>query len=449
MEINRPLPQNLEAEQAVLGALIIEGSLISQVLEILTSEDFYKDSHKKIISAMIDLDRESNPIDLLTVFEILKAKGQILEDVGGSSYLTYLTEVVPTTANINYYAQIVKEKSILRNLVVTASNIAKQGHEDGVDVDDLVDRAEHSILEVGQNRVKPSFYDTNMLASGALEMIEALSKRKEHLTGVSTGFERLDYLTSGFQASDLIIIAARPGLGKTSFCLNVASHAAIGSKKNIALFSLEMTKEQLMLRLLSMRAKVSYSSIRSGYIGNKDREKLVKAADLYSKANIYIDDTAAISSLELRAKARRLSKDKGLDLIMVDYLQLMRGSRRTDTREREIAEISSSLKSLAKELSVPVIAVSQLSRQPESRSDKRPQLSDLRESGALEQDADLVMFIHRADAYKKKSDEKDGTAELIIAKQRNGPTGSIKLAFLESQGIPSFENLDEEHEDAF
>ena len=405
MELNRPLPQNLEAEQAVLGALIIEGSLISQVLEILIEEDFYKDSHKKIISAMIDLDRESKPIDLLTVFEFLKAKGQMLEDVGGSNYLTYLTEIVPTTANISYYAQIVKEKSILRNLVVTASDIAKQSHEEGVDVDDLVDRAEHSILEIGQNRVKPSFYNTNTLAPGALEMIDALSKRKEHLTGVSTGFERLDHLTSGFQASDLIIIAARPGLGKTSFCLNVASHAAIMNNKNIALFSLEMTKEQLMLRLLSMKAKVSYSSIRSGYIGDKDLEKLVKAADLYSKANIYIDDTAAISSLELRAKARRLSKDKGLDLIMVDYLQLMRGSRRTDTREREIAEISSSLKSLAKELSVPVIAVSQLSRQPESRTDKRPQLSDLRESGALEQDADLVMFIHRADAYKNKSDE--------------------------------------------
>ncbi len=449
MELNRPLPQNLEAEQAVLGALIIEGSLISQVLEILIEEDFYKDSHKKIISAMIDLDRESKPIDLLTVFEFLKAKGQMLEDVGGSNYLTYLTEIVPTTANISYYAQIVKEKSILRNLVVTASDIAKQSHEEGVDVDDLVDRAEHSILEVGQNRVKPSFYNTNMLASGALEMIEALSKRKEHLTGVPTGFERLDHMTSGLQAADLIIIAARPGLGKTSLCLNIATHCAIFNKNNVAIFSLEMTKEQLMLRMLSIQAKVSYSSIRSGYIGNKDLEKLVKAADVYSKANIYIDDTAAISSLELRAKARRLSKDKGLDLIMVDYLQLMRGSRRTDTREREIAEISSSLKSLAKELSVPVIAVSQLSRQPESRTDKRPQLSDLRESGALEQDADLVMFIHRADAYKNKSDEKDGTAELIISKQRNGPTGSIKLAFLESQGIPSFENLDEEHEDAF
>jgi replicative DNA helicase len=449
MELNRPLPQNLEAEQAVLGALIIEGSLINQVLEILTAEDFYKDSHKKIVSAMIDLDRESKPIDLLTVFEFLKAKGQLLEDVGGSNYLTYLTEIVPTTANINYYAQIVKEKSILRNLVVTASDIAKQSHEDGIDVDDLVDRAEHSILEVGQNRVKPSFYDTNMLASGALEMIEALSKRKEHLTGVPTGFERLDHMTSGLQSSDLIIIAARPGLGKTSFCLNVATHSAIINKKNVAIFSLEMTKEQLMLRMLSIQAKVSYSSIRSGYIGGKDLEKLVKSADIYSKANIYIDDTPAIGSLELRAKARRLSKDKGLDLIMVDYLQLMRGSRRADTREREIAEISSSLKSLAKELSVPVIAVSQLSRQPESRTDKRPQLSDLRESGALEQDADLVMFIHRADAYKSKSDEKDGTAELIIGKQRNGPTGSIKLAFLESQGIPSFENLDEEHEDAF
>ena len=284
MELNRPLPQNLEAEKAVLGALIIEGSLISQVLEILIEEDFYKDSHKKIISAMIDLDRESKPIDLLTVFEFLKAKGQMLEDVGGSNYLTYLTEIVPTTANISYYAQIVKEKSILRNLVVTASDIAKQSHEEGVDVDDLVDRAEHSILEIGQNRVKPSFYNTNMLAPGALEMIDALSKRKEHLTGVSTGFERLDHMTSGFQASDLIIIAARPGLGKTSFCLNIASNAVLNNGLIVGMFSLEMSKEQLMLRLLSMKSKVNFSNIRSGYIKDDDLEKLVEAAEHFSRS---------------------------------------------------------------------------------------------------------------------------------------------------------------------
>ena len=447
MEISRPLPQNIEAEQAVLGALIIEGSLINEVLEVLTPDDFYRDSHKNILNAMIELDKATNPIDILTVFEFLKSKDHMLEDVGGSNYLTYLTEIVPTTANITYYSKIVKEKSILRNLVLTASDIAKRSHEEGIDVDELVDKAEHSILEVGQNRVKPSFYNTSTLASEALELIEILSSRKELIIGVSTGFEKLDYLTSGLQSSDLIIIAARPSLGKTSFCLNIASHAAIAHQKKIGIFSLEMTKEQLMLRMLSVQSKVSYSGIRSGFIGKKDLEKLAKAAEIYSNVNISIDDTPAISVLELRAKARRLKKDKGLDLIIVDYLQLMRGGNRTETREREIAEISSSLKSLAKELAIPVIAVSQLSRQPESRPDKRPQLSDLRESGALEQDADLVMFIHRVDAYKTKAEEKDGTAELIIAKQRNGPTGSVKLAFLESQGVPSFENLDEEHED--
>lgn len=445
MELNRPLPQNIEAEQAVLGAIIIEGNLINQVLEILTPEDFYKDSHKIVMNAMVELDRKGEPIDILTVFEFLKSKDHSLEDVGGSSYLTFLTETVPTTANVTHYARLVKEKSILRTLVSTATDIAKKSHEEGIDVEALMDRAEHSILEVGQNRVKPSFYDTSELASKALEYIETLSNRKELITGVSTGFERLDYMTAGLQNSDLIIIAARPGLGKTSFCLNIATHSAILHGKKIGMFSLEMTKEQLMLRMLSIHGKVSYSNIRSGFINKKDLEKLVKSAEIYSNVDIFIDDTPAISVLELRAKARRLKKDKGLDLIMVDYLQLMRGGSRTETREREIAEISSSLKSLAKELSIPVIAVSQLSRQPESRSDKRPQLSDLRESGALEQDADLVMFIHRADAYKTKAEEKDGTAELIIAKQRNGPTGSIKLAFLESQGVPSFENLDEEH----
>jgi len=447
MELNRPLPQNIEAEQAVLGALIIEGNLINQVLEILSPEDFYKESHKKVMNAMIELDKNGEPIDILTVFEFLKSRDHMLEDVGGSSYLTFLTETVPTTANVSHYARLVKEKSILRTLVSTATDIAKKSHEEGIDVDDLMDRAEHSILEVGQNRVKPSFYDTSMLASKALEYIETLSNRKELITGVSTGFEKLDYMTAGLQNSDLIIIAARPGLGKTSFCLNIATHAAILHGKKMGIFSLEMTKEQLMLRMLSIHGKVSYSNIRSGFINKKDLEKLVRSAEVYSNVDIFIDDTPAISVLELRAKARRLKKDRGLDLIMVDYLQLMRGGRRTDTREREIAEISSSLKSLAKELSIPVIAVSQLSRQPESRSDKRPQLSDLRESGALEQDADLVMFIHRADAYKTKTEEKDGTAELIIAKQRNGPTGSVKLAFLESQGVPSFENLDEEHAD--
>jgi len=445
--LSRPLPQNIEAEQAVLGAVIIESTVINQVLEILIPEDFYKEAHRKIFNSMIDLDRENKPIDLLTLFDHLKSNGNLLEEVGESSYLTYLTELVPTTENVNYYAKLVKEKSIIRKLVMAATDIAHRGNDENVDLDEFIDRAEQTILDIAQNKIKPSFYDSRELAVKALEIIEQLHARKELITGIPTGFEKLDYLTSGLQPSDLVIIAGRPGLGKTSLTLNIAAYAAMEHGISIGIFSLEMTKEQLMLRMLSNKSKVNYSNIRSGYIKDEDLEKLVHAADELGQAKIYIDDTPAISVLEIRAKTRRQKRDKGLDMIIVDYLQLMRGSRRVESREREIAEISGSLKALAKELSIPVIAVSQLSRQTETRSDRRPQLADLRESGAIEQDADLVLFIHRADVYRKDPEEKDGIAELIIGKQRNGPTGTIKLAFLEKQGVPSFENLAPEYED--
>ena len=447
--LSRPLPQNIEAEQAVLGAILLESSVINQVLEVLIPEDFYKDAHRKIFNAMIDLDRDNKPIDLLTLFDHLKARGNLLEEVGESSYLTYLTELVPTTENVNYYAKLVKEKSIVRNLVMAATDIAHRGNDENVDLDEFIDRAEHTILDIAQNKIKPSFYDSRELAVRALEIIEQLHARKELITGIPTGFEKLDYMTSGLQSADLVIVAARPGLGKTSISLNIAAHAAMEHGRSIGIFSLEMTKEQLMLRMLSNKSKVNYSNIRSGYIKDDDLEKLVHAADELGQAKIYIDDTPAITVLEIRAKARRQQRDKGLDMIIVDYLQLMRGSRRSESREREIAEISGSLKALAKELSIPVIAVSQLSRQTESRSDRRPQLADLRESGAIEQDADLVLFIHRADVYRKDPEEKDGIAELIIGKQRNGPTGTIKLAFLEKRGVPSFENLAPGYEDDY
>lgn len=443
----RPLPQNIEAEQAVLGSILLESAVINQVLEVLIPEDFYKDAHRKIFNAMIDLDRDNKPIDLLTLFDHLKSNGNLLEEVGESSYLTYLTELVPTTENVDYYAKLVKEKSIVRNLVMAATDIAHRGNDENVDLDEFIDRAEHTILDISQNKIKPSFYDSRFLANKALELIEELHARKELITGISTGFEKLDYLTSGLQAADLVIVAARPGLGKTSIALNIAAHAALEHGNAIGIFSLEMTKEQLMLRMLSNKSKVNYSSIRSGYIKDEDLEKLVHAADELGQSKIYIDDTPAISVLEIRAKARRQQRDKGLDLIIVDYLQLMRGSRRVESREREIAEISGSLKALAKELSIPVIAISQLSRQTETRSDRRPQLADLRESGAIEQDADLVLFIHRADVYRKDPEEKDGIAEVIIGKQRNGPTGTVKLAFLEKRGVPSFENLAPDYED--
>lgn len=444
----RPLPQNEDAEQSTLGAILIDSGAINQVIEVLTADDFHREAHRKIFSAIVELDRSSKPIDILTVFNYMKSKGQLLEEVGGSSYLTYLTGVVPSTVNVEYYAKLVKEKAILRRLVIAATEIANRGYEEGMSVDEAVDLAEKAIFDVAQHKVKPSFYESRELAAKALEIIETLHERKELITGVPTGFEKLDHMTSGLQPSDLIIVAARPGLGKTSFCLNIAAHAAIENRNPVGIFSLEMTKDQLMLRMLSSRAKVDYSKIRSGYIKDEELAKLVNAAKIFGQAKIYIDDTPAIGVLELRAKARRQKREKGLDLIIVDYLQLMRGSGRTETREREIAEISGSLKALAKELDIPVIAVSQLSRQTEARADKRPQLSDLRESGALEQDADVVAFIHRADAYKKP-DERDGIAEVIIGKQRNGPTGVVRLAFLDKLGVPSFENLAEGYEEIF
>jgi len=446
--LSRPLPQNIEAEQAVLGAVIIDGEVINQVLNILTNGDFYKEAHRKIFDAMIQLERDNKPIDIVTLFDYMKSSGQLLEDVGGSSYLTYLTEVVPTTVNVEYYAKLVKEKSILRKLVIAATDIANRGYDEGVNVDEFIDRAEHTILDISQHKVKPTFFESRELAAKALEIIETLHAKKELITGIPTGFERLDYMTTGLQPSDLVIIAARPGLGKTSFCLDIAAHSTIERGYSVGIFSLEMTKEQLMLRMLAGNAKVNYSDIRSGYIKDQDLERLVKTADTFSQAKLYIDDTPAISVLELRAKARRQKKEKGLDLVIVDYLQLMRGSGVTETREREIAEISGSLKSLAKELSIPIIAVSQLSRQTEARSDRRPQLADLRESGALEQDADIVIFIHRADAYRKNRDERDGIAEIIIGKQRNGPTGVVKLSFLaDSRGVPSFADIAQEEYD--
>lgn len=438
-----PLPRSEEAERAVLGSILIEDSSIDQVQEILTEEDFYDENHAKIMACMSELDRENSPIDVLTLYERMESKGN-LEEVGGAAYLAYLTSVVPTAENVGHYAKIVKDRSVQRKLVLTATDIANRGYGPDLNVDEFIDSAEQKILDIAQNKIKPSFWHSRDLAPKTIQNIELLQERKELITGVRTGFEKLDHLTSGLQNSDLIIVAARPGAGKTSLCLNVISNAAINEGLSVGMFSLEMTKEQLMMRLFSIRSKVSFSTMRSGYLNDDEVERLFAAAGDYAKANIFIDDTPALTVLEIRAKSRRLKKDDNLDLVIVDYLQLMRGNSRNETREREIAEISGSLKALAKELEIPVIAISQLSRQTESRTDRSPQLSDLRESGAIEQDADVVLFIHRQDIYRKDPEEKDGLAELIIGKQRNGPTGKVKLAFLERNGVPSFENLSDE-----
>jgi replicative DNA helicase len=445
----KSLPQNKEAEQAVLGSILLDEHAINLALEELTVNDFYNDNHRKIFSAMVDLDFENTPIDVLTLYEKLKSKKSLLQDVGGSSYLTQLVEIVPSASNVAFYAKSVKEKSILRSMIKTALEIIREGQMDQIVVDDFIDQAEKKLFNITQDKHRVGFFSTRELATEAIKIIEGLTKRKEAITGIASGFKKLDQKTAGFQSADLIILAARPGMGKTAFGLNVLMHAGLIHGLNIAFFSLEMTKEMLMMRMLSAQSKINFSKIRTGFLSDSEFKKVVDAAATLQGASIYIDDTPAINALELRARTRRLKSDKGIDLLVVDYLQLMRGAKGSESREREIADISSSLKALAKELKIPIIAISQLSRQTESRTDKKPQLSDLRESGALEQDADMVLFLHRADAYKRNVEERDGLAEVIIGKQRNGPTGTVSLAFLDSQGVPSFENLADDHLDNY
>ena len=444
-EFIKTLPQNIEAEKAVLGSILLDDQAINGALEEVGINDFYDQNHKKIFSAMLELDGENKPIDVVTLYEKLKSKKSMLQEIGGSTYLTQLVEFVPSSSNVNIYARSVREKSILRSMIQTASEIVSEGQMDQIDVNDFLDQAEKRLFDISQNKKRPGFVSSQELALETIKIIENLAKRKEAITGVPSGFKRLDKMTAGLQSSDLIILAARPGMGKTSFGLNIVLNAAITNGLNVGFFSLEMTKEQLMMRMLSSKSKINFSKIRTGFLSDNELESIKNSSSSFERSNIYIDDTPAINSLELRSRARRLKSDKGLDLLIVDYLQLMRGVTRNDNREREIAEISSALKSLAKELQIPIIAISQLSRQTEARTDKKPQLSDLRESGALEQDADMVLFIHRADAYKRNIEERDGVAEIIIGKQRNGPTGTVTLAFLDSQGVPSFENLAEEY----
>jgi replicative DNA helicase len=421
-------PQNLEAESSVLGGVLLENDAINVVLEALRAEDFYRESHRKIFRAMIELSDRSEPVDIITLSECLKNRGD-LEAVGGSAYLASLNDFVPTAANIAYYARIVREKSILRYLINAATDIATKGFEGQGNVEELLDSAEKAIFDITEQRIKGSFVKVGDMMKDSIKMVERLFERKTMITGVPTGFKDLDTKTAGFQPADLIIVAARPGMGKTAFSLNIASHAAF-SGYGVAIFSLEMAKEQLALRLLCSEARVDNSKVRTGYLSDRDFPKLATAAGKLHDALIYIDDTPAISVLELRAKARRMARDrdKKLSLIIVDYLQLMRGSGSAQNREQEISEISRSLKALAKELNVPVLAVSQLNRRVEERNDKTPQLSDLRESGAIEQDADVIAFIYREAAYNPKSD--DNTATITIAKQRNGPIGDLNLTFL-------------------
>lgn len=436
-ELNKLPPQNIEAEQSVIGALLIDNEAINKALESLAADDFYRESHKKIFEAVIELYQKNEPADLVTVTNVLKNK-DLLDDVGGAAYVASLASSVPTAANIAHYARIVRDKAILRKLISSATSIIDQGYSNSGDVDAFLDDAERTIFEVAQNKIKQSFYAIKDVVKESYKLIEKLYERKEPITGVPTGYADLDRMTAGLQPSDLVIVAGRPSMGKTAFALNIVAHAAMSAKVPCAVFSLEMSKEQLVQRLLCSEAKVSGSKLRGGFLAESDWPRLTRACGALSEAPIYIDDTPAMNVLEMRAKARRLQKEKELGLIVVDYIQLARGVGRIESREREIAEISSSLKALAKELSVPVIAISQLNRAVESRQDKRPQLADLRESGAIEQDADVIMFVYRDEMYNRESEEK-GVAEIIIGKQRNGPTGFTKLAFLNE--FTRFENL--------
>ncbi len=439
-------PQNLEAEQSVLGGILLENEAISKVLETLLPDDFYRESHRKIFNSMIELFEKNEPIDLITLTNQLKSMGH-LDGVGGSAYLSSLVDSIPTAANITYYARIVKEKSVLRRLITTATEIVTRGYGDEDDVWDLLDEAEKSIFQIGESQIRPSFFKMKTILQESFKTIEKLYESKEIVTGVPSGFNDIDKLTSGFQASDLIIIAGRPSMGKTAFCLNIAQHVAVEKSIPVAFFSLEMSKEQLVMRMLCSEAQVDAHRVRGGFLGETDWPKLTRAAGTLSEAPIFIDDTPALSVLEMRAKSRRIMAEHKLGLVIVDYLQLMRGrglSTRgraaSESREQEISDISRSLKALAKELQIPVIALSQLNRRVEERTNKRPQLADLRESGAIEQDADLIGFIYRDEVYNKGDDNPNkGIAEVIIGKQRNGPVGDVKLAFIDKYA--SFQNL--------
>lgn len=436
-------PQNLEAEQSVLGGVLLDSASLNRIVDIISPRDFYKETHRRIYSAMIDLSERNEGIDLISLTDYLKGRGE-LDGVGGAAYLTSLVNTVPTAANIRQHAKIVYEKSILRNLINVATEIVSQGYENSGRVEELVDRAESNIFAITEKQTSPSFVSLKEIMKDSFATIERLAEKKERVTGIATGFKDLDERTAGLQPSDLVIIAGRPSMGKTALALGIAQHASIERHATTAIFSLEMSKEQLVLRMLCSEARVDAHRVRTGYVGRADWPRLTTAAGRLTEAPIFIDDTPALSVLEMRAKARRLKSERGLDLVIVDYLQLMRGRGDAETREREISEISRSLKALAKELRVPVVALSQLSRAVESRGgDKRPVLADLRESGAIEQDADVVLFVFRREVYDP-SEENAGVAEINIGKQRNGPVGTVRMAFISS--YTRFEDLEGSHE---
>jgi replicative DNA helicase len=432
-------PHSHEAEESVLGAILIDNQVISEAQQVLIPEDFYRISHQKIFEAMCQLDRENKPIDIITLGDALRSKN-CLDEIGGLEYLGRLSTAVPSAANTLYYAKLVKEKSLRRNMIRAAGNVIGNAYNNESNIETFLDTSEQEILSVSESRAKSEFHRISEVVQGSIQKIEELFDNKNAITGIPTGFMKLDAKTAGLQPSDLIIIAARPSMGKTAFALSILQHVGIAHHGAVALFSLEMSKEQLVLRMLCSESRVANQKVRVGDLAQHDFPRLVSAASKIAEAPIFIDDTPALPINELRAKCRRLHREHKLSLIVVDYLQLMRSPAYMNSREQEIADISRSLKGLAKELNVPVVALSQLNRSLEQRNDKRPMMSDLRESGAIEQDADIIMFIYRDEVYNAETPDK-GIAEIIIGKHRSGPTGVVRLAF--SGDITRFDNLEE------
>ena len=434
-------PQNVDAEQSILGAVLLENSALNKALEVIVEEDFHRGAHRTIFAGMIELSDRNEVVDQITLTELLKTKGQ-LEQVGGAAYVAELVQAVPSASNIRHHCKIVREKSLLRGLVRVATDVVSKGYDELVESGDLLEYAEREIFRLGQGRVDRSFVAMHQIVKESVELVDRLFSRKERITGVPTGYRVIDDITAGLQPSDLIIIAGRPSMGKTSLALGIAEYAAIRANLTVGIFSLEMSQAQLVLRMLSSQAFLDSHALRTGQLTPEDWRSLCDAADRLERAKIFIDDSGGLTVQQMRGKARRLKAEQGLDLLIIDYLQLMQGHSRAESRQQEISDISRALKAFAKELDIPVLALSQLSRAVENRKPPIPVLADLRESGAIEQDADIVMFIYRDEVYNPETEEK-GLADILIRKHRNGPTGDRQLTFQERYA--KFADLETHH----
>jgi replicative DNA helicase len=434
MFLKKTPPHSPEAEKTVLGAILVNNKSLNVVLSIISPEDFYRDAHRKIIERISYLVDRGSPVELLALSEELRREGS-LDEIGGAAYLASLMDGVPKNLNVEYYARIIKEKALLRRLILSSAKIISASYEQKEDADELLDAAQAAILDVAEERTKQGFLSLADLTGPTMDIIERLTEKREAVTGIPSGFRDIDKLTAGFHPQELVIIAARPSMGKTALCLNISQHVGIKTDYAAGFFSMEMSKEAIVIRMLCADAMIDIKSVRTGYISDRELERIRLSAEKYSHANIYLDETPALTLMEMKAKARRLKMEKHLDIVFIDYIQLMRTGGRFENRNQEMSFISRSLKELAKELRIPVVGISQLSRAPEKgRGERRPQLSDLRESGAIEQDADVVIFIYRPEMYLSKEERLrevrvQGVAEINIAKQRNGPTDTVKLAF--------------------